>query len=77
MPVLFERYRGGDYEQLFIQLSKMPLSGNKEEEFRQSTARLTRYLETQRFDELIKKLESGELDETEQGLLQTYIDRQK
>ncbi len=77
MPVLFERYRGGDYEQLFIQLSKMPLSGNKEEEFRQSTARLTRYLETQRFDELIKKMESGELDETEQGLLQTYIDRQK
>ena len=74
---LFERYRGGEHEQLFMQLLKMPLSGNNEEEFRQSIDRLARHLETQNFDKLIEKLKGGELDEEEQNLLQTYINRQK
>ena len=75
--VLFERYRGGGHEQLCMQLLEMPLSGNKEEEFRQSISRLAQYLEKQRFEKLIEKSKTGELDEREQSLLQAYIDGQK
>lgn len=73
---LFEKYRGSKYERPLMELFMMPLPENREEEFRQSMKRLGRHLEEQRFDQLIEKSKSGQLDEKGQSLLQRYVSSQ-
>lgn len=73
---LFEKYRGSQYERPLLELFAMPLPENGEEEFRQSMSRLGRYLEEQRFDSLIEKSKSGQLDEEGRNLLQRYVSGQ-